>query len=199
MGIHAQSMGQYLQCYCHYQGCTRTWHGPVVRRAGGLVRRSVRQDSPNREKSPEERIREILASRQGPHIITSKTRQALHVPTDIREGAGTGNFKRRVIVGEQKFRNFLKTGFVSVKAKSGLVYQIFPGHGVTAVYDQGQMVDRLCVVLTGNFPPTDSLIMRYIMILNNEQQFRGLAIKHGVTQRQIAVPNQVDMRPLPQI
>jgi len=65
-----------------------------------------------------------------------------------------------------------------------LTYQIFPAHGITAVYDKGIMVDRLCVVLRGDFPPTDSLVMRYLLILNNENQFRSFAVKHGVTKRQ---------------
>jgi hypothetical protein len=63
-----------------------------------------------------------------------------------------------------------------------LTYQIFPGHGITAVYDRGIMVERLCVVLAGKFPPTDSIIMRYLLILNDENEFRKLAIPHGVTQ-----------------
>jgi hypothetical protein len=68
-----------------------------------------------------------------------------------------------------------------VIAKSGLIYQIFPGHDFTKVYNRGIMVDRYCVVLQGGFPPTDSLIMRYLLILNNEKMFESFAIKHGPT------------------
>ncbi len=143
------------------------------------------------------RLREILGQRAGPHIITSKTRQAMKSPGDIREERARETLRR--VIGEQKFRNFLKTGFVSVKGKSGLIYQIFPGHGITAVYNRGNMVERLCVVLTGNFPPTDSLIMRYIMILNNEDQFRSFAVKHGVYQPGTVQKPTIDMRPLPEI
>jgi hypothetical protein len=35
-------------------------------------------------------------------------------------------------------------------------------------------------VLSGNFPPTDSIIMRYLLILNNEDMFWSKAVKHGV-------------------
>ena len=67
---------------------------------------------------------------------------------------------------------------------SGLSYQIFPAHGITNVYCDGLQVERLCVVLRGDFPPTDSLIMRYLVILNDENRFRGYAIKHNVFQKQ---------------
>jgi FlaA1/EpsC-like NDP-sugar epimerase len=40
-------------------------------------------------------------------------------------------------------------------------------------------VDRLCVILKGNFTPTDSLMMRYLMLLNDEAEFRKYAIKQG--------------------
>ncbi len=146
---------------------------------------------------PQSRLRKMIASRQAPMVITaSKTRNPLKVAADIREERARETLRR--VLGEEKFRNYVSNGFVSVKARSGLVYQIFPGHGITCVYDRGKMVDRLCVVLNGSFPPTDSLIMRYLMILNNEQQFRGYAIKHSVNQ----VPQQtvkIDTRPLTEI
>jgi hypothetical protein len=98
--------------------------------------------------------------------------------TDVRETRARETLLR--VLGEDKFKRFLKHGFVSVRAKSGLVYQIFPGHGITNVYEDGEKVERLCVVLRGNFPPTDSLIMRYLLILNDERDFRSHAIKHTV-------------------
>jgi len=80
------------------------------------------------------------------------------------------------------------------------VYQIFPGHGITCVYENGKMIERLCVVLRGDFPPTDSVIVRYLMALNNEDQLWGLAIKHGVsTYRPSANIRVADARPLTEI
>jgi hypothetical protein len=147
-------------------------------------------------KTPEERLKEILQARQAPMVIG--TRKSLQMSPDEREQRARDTLRR--VLGEAKFRNFIKCGFVSVKAKSGRMYQIFPGHGITCVYEGEKLVERLCVVLTGNFPPTDSLIMRYIMILNNEQQFRGFAVKHGVEgyqRRQTA--QERDQRPLSEI
>jgi len=125
---------------------------------------------------PGERLREIIQARQAPMIITS--RNPILTPKDEREIRARETLFR--VIGADKFQKFLKDGFISVRAKSGLVYQIFPGHGVTAVYRDGEQVERLCVVLRGDFPPTDSLIMRYLIILNDEARFRSYAIKHQI-------------------
>ena len=125
---------------------------------------------------PGDRLREIIQARQAPMILVSRT--PLMTPKDIREIRARETLCR--VIGEDKFQRFLKDGFVSVRAKSGLVYQIFPGHGITNVYKEGDHIERLCVVLRGEFPPTDSLIMRYLIILNDENRFRGYAIKHQV-------------------
>jgi len=132
-------------------------------------------------KTPTERMREILGSRHAPLFIPN-LRKSLVPAEDVREQRARETLRR--VIGEDKYFDFLKKGFISVRAKSGLSYQIFPAHGITCVYDKGIMVERLCVVLKGDFPATDSLIMRFLLILNNEQQFRNFAIKHSVTQRQ---------------
>ncbi len=130
-------------------------------------------------KTPAERLLEILKSRQAPMLIGSARKALDPLPSDIRELRARDTLKR--VLGEIKFKDFLRKGFVSVRAKSSLIYQIFPGHGITAVFDQGTMVERLCVVMKGDFPPTDSIIMRYLLILNNEDEFRSLAVKHNVS------------------
>lgn len=128
---------------------------------------------------PQDRLREIIQSRHAPLIVAS--RKPLATPGDIREVRARETLCR--LLGEDKFQRFIKDGFVSVRAKSGLIYQIFPGHGITNVYQNGDHIERLCVVLKGDFPPTDSLIMRYLIILNDENRFRGYAIKHQVIQK----------------
>jgi len=125
---------------------------------------------------PKDRLREIIQSRQAPVILTS--RKPILTPKDIREMRARETLCR--VLGEDKFQKFLKDGFVSVRAKSGMVYQIFPGNNITNVYRDGEHIERLCVVLRGEFPPTDSLIMRYLIILNDESRFRGYAIKHQI-------------------
>jgi len=145
-------------------------------------------------RKPEDRLKEIIQQRQAPAFLRSRT--VIEPTEDIREVRARETLLR--VLGQQKFRSFVKNGFVSVRAKSGLVYQIFPGHGITSVYRDGVKVERLCVVLKGRFPPTDSLIMRYLLILNDEQDFRSHAISHSVSQNR-TTERQVDVRPLPEI
>ena len=155
--------------------------------------------------SPQQQLKskfsQIIQSRCSPNIIVRQNskRKPLSMATDIREQRARETLRR--VIGEQKFVNFMKHGFISVKARSGLVYQIFTGHGITHVFDQGNLVERLCVVLQGNFPPTDSLIMRYLLILNNEQQFRSLAIKHSISgfERSRQTNGPADMKSLAEI
>jgi hypothetical protein len=144
-------------------------------------------------KSVNEQIKEILKKRIASDVIVNC--KPLGHAEDMREIRARETLRN--VIGEDKFRDFARRGSISVRAKSGLTYQIFPGSGFTNVYNSGKMVDRLCVVLTGGFPPTDSLIMRYLMILNNEEQFKSLAIKHGVTKPIVA--QATDRRSLAEI
>ena len=144
-------------------------------------------------KTPSERLREIIQKRQAPLIIC--TRKPLE-PTQSPEEVRARETLKRVL-GEDKFRSFLKNGFVSVQAKSGLIYQIYPGHGITAVYRDGEMTERLCVCLRGKFPPTDSLIMRYLLILNDERDFRSYANVFQAIQKK--VPKTANQTPLTDI
>lgn len=135
-------------------------------------------------KSPKQQFMDILKSRHCPAILS--TRKSVRAPSDHRELRARETLRR--VIGDQKFKKFIRDGFVSVKAKSGLVYQIFPGHYMTNVYRDGERVEKLCVVLNGDFPPTDSLIMRYLLILNDEHDFRNHAISHAFTN--IVTPRQ---------
>lgn len=122
---------------------------------------------------PKAAIKDIIRSRQAPRIHTSRT--PMRTAGDIREERARKTLRR--VLGESLFRSFLRNGFVTVRGKSGKVYTIQPGSGFTAVYQNGKQIEKLCVVMTGDFPPTDSLIMRYLLILNDEEHFRGLAHK----------------------
>jgi len=120
-------------------------------------------------------IKELMHMRVTPRIYTHAN--PLGFTKDLREIRARETLHK--VLGDDGYKSFLKKGFISVMAKSGLVYQIFPGGDFTKVYNRGIMIDRYCVVLQGGFPPTDSLIMRYLLILNNEKMFESFAIKHG--------------------
>lgn len=162
--------------------CTTAYKWAVIKN-GYIYQKplSPEEQKAYNEKRLRDRFQRIIKERCTPNIIVRNSkRQPLPMPADIREQRARDTLRR--VIGDNKFGNFIKHGFISIKARSGLVYQIFPGHGFTNVYNQGQMVECLCVILRGDFPPTDSLIMRYLLILNNEQQFRSYANKQSVHQ-----------------
>jgi hypothetical protein len=155
-----------LRLYPQYSNTTNPTYHLWYDTAGSFIKLAT----------PAERLKETLRMRVAPRIYTHA--KPLGFTKDLREIRARETLHR--VLGEEKYKAFLRKGFISVMAKSGLVYQIFPGYDFTKVYDRGVMIDRYCVVLQGNFPPTDSLIMRYLMVLNNEQQFKSFAVKHGV-------------------
>lgn len=95
------------------------------------------------------------------------------------------------MIGPQAFRRYLKRGFFSYKAVSGDVYQIGPGHTTVKVWRNGEPVEQLCAVFQDrDLPPTDSAIMRLLMLENDEAGFRAVAISSRFTppqQRPMAV------------
>ena len=147
----------------------------------------VRQQAGGASLTFAERLRQMLKKRSSSMVITGTKppgRAANERESRARETL-------LAIVGEQKYQNFLRCGFVSVKAKSGRVYQIFPGHGKTRVFEKGKLIETLCIVLDGDFPPTDSVIIRYLLVLNNETLFWNKSIQWGSRQRlQAVVPDR---------
>lgn len=142
-------------------------------------------------KAPGERMREILRLRSAPAIL--RRRQSLVTATDMREIRARSTLRN--MLGDKFFRKFLRDGFITVVSKSGLTYRVYPGQGMTEVYDRGIMVERLCVILKGNFPPTDELIMRYLLILNDEGEFSKFAIHSRGIQRSVKLVPQIKRLP----
>lgn len=118
-----------------------------------------------------ERMREILRTRQSPAVIVRRT--SLQRTTDIREIRARQTLRR--LIGEVAYQKYSARGFITFKGDSGRTYQIFPGHGKVAVWQQGKQIEQLCVVLTGDFPPTDSVIMRLLLIQESEDRFKKIA------------------------
>lgn len=145
--------------------------------------------------TPSDRMRQMIRDRMAPAIHRGRKRNPMSIAMDIREERARQTVRR--IIGEQAYKKFIRDGFITVVPKSGLTYRIFPGHGMTEVYDRGIMVDKLCVVLQGNFPPTDSLLMRYLLILNDEGEFSKYAVKHYVSQSsKLVFPTPEEVKPL---
>ena len=156
----------------------------------------------HRPKKPEDRLREMIRDRMAPAVVRARdweknpVRPGLRKTDDFRELRARETLAK--VIGDDRFRRFVRDGFVTCKAKSGRTYQIFPGGNFTRVYAGGKEEDRLCVVLNGQFPPTDSLIVRYLMILNDEAGFRKLAVNQGQGERRREAEAR-DARPLAEV
>lgn len=153
-----------------------------------------------------ERLREILRSRMAPNIIVRST--ALRPTHDIREIRARQTLRR--LIGEEAYQKFAVRGFITFRGASQQTYQIFPGHQRVRVWKMGKQIEELCVVLSGDFPPTDSVIMRLLLIQESEERFRKIAnigaptFAPGLGRQQVL--NEINVKeeldgpiPLPQI
>jgi hypothetical protein len=81
----------------------------------------------------------------------------------------------REMISETDFRRFIKYGFICVKGSSGKLYQIPRDYAHIKVWDNGQMIEEICVRIQDNTVPlTDKLIAFKVMIETNEEDFRKL-------------------------
>jgi hypothetical protein len=138
-------------------------------------------------RSPAERLREIIAGRVAPRIMANEARRAVWLSPDVREARARQTLQR--IIGPEKYRSFLRCGFVTLRAKDGLTYQVRPGHEMTTVYDREKCLTKLCIVFDGNFTPVDSLIMRCLLILNDPKEFWTRANKWSPQPRRLTMPS----------
>lgn len=117
------------------------------------------------EITPQAAIRSEMRRRLRGRIVTS--RRPL-TPGDLRERRARETLAR--LVGERAYRQYVSKGFLSAPSPTqpGVVYQLFPGHRQIRVWKGGQLVETLCIVLQGDYPPTDSLIVRYLLVRTDE-------------------------------
>jgi len=119
-----------------------------------------------------ELFQQMLKQKLAPQILFK--RNGLSIPLKDPEKRARETLKE--IIGEQRFNRYLKHGFLTLKGQSGLIYQIFPGQQMTQAWKNGQLLERLCVVFVdSSLPPTDSVIMRMLSILDSEEEFRKRA------------------------
>lgn len=82
------------------------------------------------------------------------------------------------MIGPARFSRYVRDGFISVRGRSGKVYQVFPGERHTRVWEptpQGwRNLEDLCVCVKDHeVPPTDSVVVRMLMIDHSEEEFRA--------------------------
>jgi len=79
----------------------------------------------------------------------------------------------REMIPEKDFRKYVKDGFIVVQGKSGKLYQIFRDKAHTKVWQNGRIVEEVCVrIADKSIPLTDNVIAFRMMILTNEDEFR---------------------------
>lgn len=136
-------------------------------------------------KTAQQQLAEIMRKRQSPGLHLDRKSLSVGRSKDDREERARETL--RMIIGDQAFRRFLKSGFVTARNSiTGYTYQIFhANHHLTHVYKDGKMVERLCIYLRGKFPPTDFVITMYLLALNNDKRIWEIGNKNGaVTVRQ---------------
>jgi hypothetical protein len=103
-----------------------------------------------------------------PDILTRRKRSGLG-RCDAAEQKARDLLMR--FIGIKRFRRYMRDGFITHIAKSGRTYQIFPSHGHTMVRENGKVVEKLCLCVNG-LPPTDSVVMRLLLLQHSEDTFR---------------------------
>jgi hypothetical protein len=81
----------------------------------------------------------------------------------------------REVISEAEFRKYLRYGFVLIKGKSGATYQIFRNRSHTKVWQNGELVEEICVrIPDAKIPPTDKIIAFRQIIQTSEDEFKKL-------------------------
>jgi hypothetical protein len=81
----------------------------------------------------------------------------------------------REMISEADFRKYLKYGFVLVEGASGKIYQVYRSRAHTKVWENGKIVEEICVRISDhNIPLTDNVIAFMSMILASEDEFKKL-------------------------
>lgn len=150
------------------EGCTLTWNNTDIQLTMPYTFFNTYQYDSKKQ------LKDLIKQRSL-NIFTPRSK--LNRDFDNREVAARNVLRK--IIGEEKYKKFLKYGFISVKARSDKTYLIYPGHDFTRVINNGIEERSLCVVF-GDFPPTDSLITRFLMIMNDEKEFNKIANKQSV-------------------
>lgn len=153
--------------------------------------------------TPAHRLREAMRLRSVPPVDDRQYSRPLKGTSDEREIKARETLAR--IVGMDRYLKYVKRGFLAYRAKSGRVYHLTPGSETTTVYEGRKLVQRLCIYLSGapdpvdpmrlvQFPPTDALIVKFLMLKNDEEGFVKVANKQS-----LFPVRQPDMRPLVEI
>jgi hypothetical protein len=138
-------------CDCHK--CGRKWEKHL--RWNGHIW------VPDKRQQLKDKIRQQLAPNLLNHNgLTARTTRVNFRDVNQNEIAAL-QLLRQMVSGDI-FKRYLKSGFVTVTAGSGLTYQITRNSHMIKVWDKGQHIADLCVYTQG-IPPTDDVIARMLI------------------------------------
>ena len=81
----------------------------------------------------------------------------------------------RDLVTEADYRKYISHGFLLVRSQSNKIYQIFRSNKRIRVWENGELIEQICVYLTDDkIPMTDKVIAFKTMIESDEEKFRTL-------------------------
>jgi hypothetical protein len=150
----------------------------------------------SKPKTAQEKLQEIIQARHTPAIHTK--RQGISVSADPREIKAHDTLQ--LLIGHQRYRQYLKNGYVTIhNRQNGKTYQVYPGTKFTHVYDHGQREPDLCIYLAHDFPPTDQLIAKILLIQTDPNHYHRIANKHQPRPQTILAPTTASNLSLPEI
>jgi len=87
----------------------------------------------------------------------------------------------RSVVGPDCFGELMRLGYLEVASPSiaNRVYRVPSTRGQVEVYEDGQLVMKLCVVPTKSLPDGDVVLMHKLMIEANEDYYLKIANRFG--------------------
>jgi len=124
------------------------------------------------ESSPSKFHRKMIQLRRNMTIIVHSRAEPIRKAEDNEMNAID---TLREMITEAEFRKYMTHGFLLVKGASGLVYQVFRNRAHTKVWENGQVIEEVCVrIKERKIPPTDNVIAFKILIETSEGEFRKL-------------------------
>jgi hypothetical protein len=131
------------------------------------------------ELSKAERFRERLRSQMDPAL---RSRSDPNQFGNVAQNEIVALQLLKSMVSTDRWRKYLKHGFVDVVGRSGLVYQITRGKSHVRVFRQGERLAELCVVLKNRhaMPPTDEVITRMLIAESDESDLWRRANVYGL-------------------